>query len=149
MFEECDTLSMSEAQAFLVLPKFLTGTASGQYRAARNSSRSWTQRITSWPEAIQYFLRTYTTTTEIWEAVVVLYTTKQKVRETDLAFSTRLNLSSYRCYNVHSDVEKMNIFIDGLHGTTWTIAARQREIQSGNNLTYELLVQFSREESEA
>lgn len=36
MVAECDNPSIGEAQAILVLTKFLTGAASGQYRTARN-----------------------------------------------------------------------------------------------------------------
>lgn len=70
MVGECDTLSMSEAQALLLLPTFLTGTASGQSSAARNTYRSSTRCITCWPEARQYFPRKYATPEAIEKSVL-------------------------------------------------------------------------------
>lgn len=149
MIDECDTLSMTEPQAFMFLPKFISGAASGQYRPGRNSSRSSTGSITCWPEAIPYFLRTYNTPSEVLKAFIVLYATREKVGETELVFGTRLNLESYRRRNVHADLQWMNIFIYGLLRTTRTILPRYRESQPRNTMTYEVFVQSALEDGDA
>lgn len=135
MVEECDTLSMSEYEAFLLLHKCLTWTASGNYRTALNLSLYSTGSNTSWPESIQYCRRTYATLAKIRDVGVATFVTKQKIRETGLALGTRLNLATYHSFNVHADVPKMNIFIDGIHSTTRTIVARFRKSQPRNALT--------------
>ena len=65
--EECDTLYMSEAQAFMALPRFLKSVAQAQYREMQNGSKSG--GFSYCPEAIQYLFRTYATPEEIRNAM--------------------------------------------------------------------------------
>lgn len=147
--EEADTLGMTEAQAYLCLPYFLTDQASRQYRAARNATRSFTGGISCWPEAVQYVLRTYATPAAIREAVTALRGISQRADENELDFSARLNTAAYRCGNVHTDSDKMTLFVDDLLPETRTIVARFREQQPRYELTYEHLVQYARDEGDA
>lgn len=55
--EECDANGLTEAQAFLQLPLFITCTARDPFRAIR-ASRA-TGGVTSLSEGVQYILRTY------------------------------------------------------------------------------------------
>ena len=57
--DECDILELSEAQAYLLIPYLLSGSAKTDYLAARRSGRSYEGGVACWPEAIQYFLSTY------------------------------------------------------------------------------------------
>lgn len=82
LVEEFDTLEMTEAQGFLVLPKLLTGTAATKNRATRNSSRSSTGSITCLPEPVRYLFRTYATPAEIREAENSLRAISQQANET-------------------------------------------------------------------
>lgn len=142
--EEADTIGMSEGQAFVALPHFLTGTASQQFRASKNSSRSG--GVSSWPEAVQYFIRTYATPATLREAVEQLRNLKQGVNETEMDFATRINQAAYRCGNVHDEVDKMTYFVNGLLPEIQPRVMRFREDQPRYELTFERLVQFARDE---
>lgn len=147
--EEADTLSMSEAQAFVALPHFLVGNANKQFRASRNGSRSSSGGVSCWPEAVQYLLRTYATPSAIRDAINSLHALKQQANESELDYSARVNIAHYRCGNVFSDTDKMNVFVDGLSSVIRTIVARYRESVPRYELTYERLVQFARDEGDA
>lgn len=120
---------MSEAKVFLVLPKVLTGTVSGQLHAPRNAPRFSTGSSTCWPETVKYFLRTYGTTAEIRDAVASVYAPKPKVQESELELSTRLNMVSYRWGNMNAEVERLEIVISGVQLHTRTIIALYWESQ--------------------
>ena len=50
--QEADILGMSEAQAFLALPKFLDGTAEAHFFAAHDASSGIAGGLTCWPQAV-------------------------------------------------------------------------------------------------
>ena len=145
--EEADTLTMSEAQAFMALPQFLTGTARMQYRAARSGSRSG--GLACWPEAVQYLLRTYATQGAIRDAIHHLRSLRQDDKESERTFATRVNEAVYRCGNVHEEDEKMTFYVDGLQQEIRTVVARHREHSFRDEMTFELLVQFAQDEGDA
>ena len=74
MVEECETVGMIEAQAFMDLPHFLSNNAWIQYRAMQSGSRS--SGVTCWLEGVQYLLRTYATP----EAIINATTEFRSVR---------------------------------------------------------------------
>ena len=145
--EEADLNRMSEAQAFISLPRYLTGNAEYQYRATRYGSRSG--GVTCWPEAIQYFLTTYATPTAIREAVNQTRSLKQHPNEDKTQYSCRLNQAVYRCGNVFEESDKMSFFINGLLPEIQSIVARYREETPRSYLRYDKLVQFARDEGQA
>ena len=147
MVEECDILGLTEAQAYVVLPQFLTGKAAKQFRSTRNGARSG--GVSCWPEAIQSLLRTYATPAAIREAVTTLRGTRQLVNETEQDFGSRINDAAYRCGNIHHEREKMTLFVDGLAPTTRTIVARFRENEPRSSLTFDRLVQFAQDQGDA
>ena len=104
MVEECDTLGMSEAQAFMALPHFLIDNARTQYRAMQSGSR--TSGVTCWQEGEQYLLRTYATTTAIRNATNELRSVRQTADEDELGDRARINHASYRCGSIHEEDEK-------------------------------------------
>ena len=65
--EECDTLDMSEAQAFMSLPRVLQAVAQAQDRAIQNGWKSGD--FSYCPEAVQYLLYTYATPAAIMNAM--------------------------------------------------------------------------------
>ena len=144
--EECDTQEMSEAQAFLAIPHFLTGTAERHYRAAVHGGKSG--GVSCWPEAVQYFLRTYATAATISSAIRDLRDIRQQSNETELEYAARINDAAYRCGGVHGETEKMDLFVEGLLPSTRTMVSRHRESQPRWSLTYDSLVRFAREEGE-
>ena len=147
--EECETLEMTEPQAFIALPHFLTKPALPLYRAARSADTS-TRKISAWPECVQYFLSSYATPGVIRSALNDLrVTTKKGHTEDELDYAARLNTQFGRCGNVHEPSEQMTIFIDGLNPSIRTLVARYREQQSRHDLTFQQLVQYARDEGEA
>ena len=145
--EEADTLAMSEAQAYLCLPYFLTHTASSAFRAAKAGSQTGGVKV--WPEAVQFLLRTYATNGAIRQALAAFRSVRQAPNESEMEYSAKLTNAAYRCGSIHSDVEKMTHFIDGLSPTIRTIVARFREDTPRWEVTYERLVQFARDEGDA
>ena len=102
--EECDTLKMSEGQAFVALPHFLKGRAETQYRASANSIS--TGGVAYWPEAVQYLLRSYATPAAISRATKELNSITQIWDEDKITYASRINEAAYRCGNVHSEEGK-------------------------------------------
>ena len=149
MVDEANTLGMSEAQAYLSLPYFLSGSAESQFRAVRTASTSSHGGISCWPEAVQYLLRTYATPAAIRDAIQNLRETRQKPGETETAFSVRLNEACFRCGNVYPEWEKMTLFIDGLDPAIRSVVARHREQTSRKELSFEQLVHFAQDEGDS
>ena len=58
---------MNEGHLVTCLPQFLTKRAAQAYRAIASRGRGGS--LTKWPEAVQYFLRTYGTDRSIQKAV--------------------------------------------------------------------------------
>lgn len=142
--EEADINQMTEGQALIALPYFLCGTAESNFRATRRGAR--TQGVNTWPEAVQHLLSTYATPAAIRQAVQEVHDTKQKSEEDELQYSNRLNYSVYRCGNVYTEMEKMTFFVNGLRPETQAVVARYRESTPRDQLRYERLVQFARDE---
>ena len=79
---EADMLSMSEAQAFIALPNFLADPAETEF-GTNLSGGSRKGGVTCWPEAIQFFLRTYATAATMREALESLRNIRQAHMETE------------------------------------------------------------------
>ena len=146
IFEEADNLGMSESQALAVLPYYLSGNARALYKTARRGKTG--QGVHSWCEAVQWLLRTYANSAAIRDAVQEFRSTKQKVDETEVPYGNRVSIAAYRCGNVFTDSELMNVFVDGLLPVTRTLVARFRE-SAGRSTTFEQLVAFARDEGDA
>lgn len=61
---------------------------------------------------------------EIREAVKILIGKRQLINETELDLASRINDAAYHCGNVHDDLDKMKLFVDGFSPTTRTIVFR-------------------------
>ena len=144
--DEADTLEMTEAQAYVVLPYLLKGSAKEQFNAVKGTLAG-DGGVTSWPEAVQYLLRSYATNGAIREATIALRDTKQPEDETEVQFDTRLNKAFHRCGNVHGRDDRMAYFVDGLTPAIKELVARHREANS--RCTYLDLVTFAKAEGEA
>lgn len=144
---EADILRMSEAQAYIALPYFLTGLAEDQFNSVRGSTRASEGGVTCWPEAVQYLLRSYATGNAIQGAILALRDTKQKADESETVYSTRLNKAFHRCGNVFSAAERCTMFVDGLTRTIGGLVARYRE--NNRRVSYLELVQFAQAEGDA
>lgn len=145
--EEADTLGVSEAHAFLILPKLLIGRAERHLRSIRNGARSG--GVKCWPEVVNHFLRTYATPAAIRNAVNDLRNIRQKPREDEIAYSERINDATHRCGNAFDEVDKMTLFVNGLLPSIQTVVARFRESRNRNELSYEELVHYSQDEGDS
>ena len=145
--EEADINQMTEAQAFVALPRFLSGFAEVQFRSTR--SGSCTGGVRCWPEAVQYLLSTYATPAAIRQAVQQVLDTKQNPGEDEMDYSMRLNHAIHRCGNVHEETQKLTYFINGLSPEIHSIVAGHRENTPRYLMRYERLVQFARDEGQA
>ena len=107
---------MSEARAFISLPKFLADAAETQFRTnLRGGSRR--RCFTCWPEAIEYLLSTYATAASMREALQTLGNILQASTEAGGDYGKSLNEAKFRCGNIHEEDEKMTYYVYGLNDT--------------------------------
>lgn len=111
---EANIQEMSEAQAFLTLPSFLSGMARLQFEAGTELEDADGEGVTCWPEAVQYLLRNYAMSNHISAAVNDLRSIKQGRSETEQEFANRLSKGLARCGNVYPKDEVVAMFVDGL-----------------------------------
>ena len=115
--EEADVLGMNEGQLVTCFPHLLTKRAAQAYRAIASRGRGGS--LTKWPEAVQYFLRTYGTDRAIQEAVETLESLRQTANEDEDSFAARVGIAAYRCGNVHTESEKIGRHAWPLHWTAY------------------------------
>lgn len=82
--EESDVHDMDKGQLMACLLHILTKTAALEYQST--SSRSLAVVLSSWPEAVPYFLRNYATEVSICEETNTLESLKQMKNETEMHF---------------------------------------------------------------
>ena len=145
--KEADTQGMSEAQAYLAVPYFLKGFALNQFESVTETATSSEGGVTCWPEAVQYLLRSYATSTNLQQALLELRDIRQRSGEDEVQYSTRLNTALCRCGNVHPPAEVMTMFTDGLDPAISSLVSRHRAERP--RVSYIQLVQFAREEGAA
>ena len=145
--EEADTLAMSEGQLIVCLPHLLTKNAAQNYRYSSNNSGSG--NTLRWPEAVQYLLRTYATEQAIREAVEQFENLRQASNEDEHAFASRVGVAAYRCGNVHTDIEKITVFVNGLLPAIRSVVSRFRREQPRYSLTFDRIVSYARDEGDS
>ena len=145
--EEADIIKMTEAQALLALPHYLMDSAETQFRASIKGARSG--GITSFPEAIQYLLRTYATPSALREAVNAVRDIRQQANETENEYNIRLSNACDRCGNAFDEAQKMTFFVNGLMESIRSIVARFRESIPRSELSYTELVSYAQDEGDA
>ena len=145
--EEADVLGMNEGQLVTCFPHLLTKRAAQAYRAIASRGRGGS--LTKWPEAVQYFLRTYGTDRAIQEAVETLESLRQTTNEDEDSFAARVGIAAYRCGNIHTESEKIGFFINGLQPAIRSIVSRFRRDQPRSVLTFDRVVSFARDEGDA
>ena len=70
--QEFDTQEMNEGQAIRLLPEFLSGIALRQYTSVSQTAGSHQGKVSVWPEAVQWLLRSFATDEAIRQAVLAL-----------------------------------------------------------------------------
>lgn len=122
LVEEADVLYKKEGQIMVCLSHILTKTADLEYSLL--SIRYLSGGLSSTSESVQYFLSTYATESVLGEATDTLESLKQMSNRTKNEFESRLGNSAYRCWNVHTDPEKIQIFVRGSFPVVQPIVAR-------------------------
>ena len=74
--------------------------------------------------------------------------TRQSTTADETAYASRINQATYRCGNVHSEDEKMKFYVDGLMPNIRKIVALFRENQFRQDMTFERLSLFAKEEGD-
>ena len=140
--KEADIQDMTEAQAYLALPKFLGGLAQSQFEMTTNLGEAEGGGVTCWPEAVQYLLRNYATASAITKALSDLRGIRQNKMEMEQEFAERVNSGASRCGHVHNQEELISFFLDGLRPEIAPIVVQYR--QEHPRATYLDLVQQAR-----
>ena len=105
---EADMHRMSEAQAFIALPIFMSHPAEKNFRTSIGGT-SQKGTVTCWPEAVQHLLRTYATPAAMLEVMDKLRSIRQGETETEESYRNRLHESINLCGNVHNKGEKITL----------------------------------------
>lgn len=105
---------MSEEQAYIALPEFITQFAKIQYEAGSQIMYAGEGGISRWPEAVQYLLRNYDQSTHVATDIMDLREIRQDTSESENALAMRIKDDVDRRGNVHSDEEISTILIDGM-----------------------------------
>ena len=145
--EEAENHLMSEAQAFLAFPDFLEGVALSQFEAIADSVDPYNGGVTCWPEAVDFLLRSFASSTAVGEALTSLDEVKQFPREMETAYSRRINEAVNRCGNVHLSEHLIRQFLKVNDPAIKTIVERHHG--AFRNATFPELVQFARAEGDA
>lgn len=74
---------------------------------------------------------------------------KQHLHEDEHAFAARVNISDFRYGDVHYEYEKMKVLVHGLDNRIRTVLARFRPNEAMYDMTFERLVQFSKDEGDS
>lgn len=127
--EGADTLGMSEGQLIVFYPHLLTKNAAQRYRSSSNNSRPGS--ILCSPEAAQYIHRTYATEKDTREAVEHFENLREASNEHENAFVSIVSGDPYGFENVHTEVEKFTIFINGLFPAIRPVFSRFRGEHTG------------------
>lgn len=85
-----------------------------QYNSVNGSSRAYDIGVTWWPEAVQYFLRSYATNIAFQQAVLTLQYTRQCAGEPETEYSVPLIKAFHRCGSLYRARENCTMFMDGL-----------------------------------
>ena len=142
--EETDKLGMTEAQAFALVPNYLSGEARRHVRSNMNSSANG--GVSCWAQFVDHMLREYATPTALQEAISSLKNIQQKSQETEVQFAARVKDAAYRCGNVHDEIDRMGFFVNGLSPRIRPAVEQLREETPRDQLTFAKLVQKARTE---
>lgn len=125
----------------------MTKNLAQNYRSSSNNSHSGS--IVRWTESFPYLMRTYTTEQAIRKAVEHFENFRQASNEDGHAFASRVSVAAYWCGSVHTEVEKVTIFINGLLPAIRSVVSRFRHEQPRYLLTFDRIVSYARDERES
>lgn len=141
LVKACNDNDVSEGMALYVIPQFLSGDAELRYARALpdSTSASGGASITSFPEAVNWFLETYAEPHTLALAQDRFSRATKGPEETVEAFAVRLRGLTEACGNIHSEGTMKQQLIQGLPDYLRTDAF----VFNGPDRTYQQLVTFS------
>ena len=142
LVQEFDTQEMNEGQAIRLLPEFLSGIALRQYTSVSQTAGAHHGKVSVWPEAVQWLLRSFATDEAIRQAVLALREVQQRPSEDEMEFYIRLKDASNRCGNVYSMEEQMTMFIEGLDASIKPMVSQYR--QDNRDVSFLRLVNYAK-----
>lgn len=86
MVEVCDTMLISEKEAYAMLANFLLGTAKCHLQAKKQQEKSSVYGVQCWLTAVQCLLETFATNKAIQAAVAEFQQMKQNSKESEAEF---------------------------------------------------------------
>ena len=98
LVQEFDTQEMNEGQAIRFLPEFLSGIALRQYTSVSQTAGSHHGKISVWPEAVKWLLRSFVTEEAIRRAVLALREVWRRPSEDEMEFYFRLTDASSKVW---------------------------------------------------
>lgn len=146
LLQEAYTLNMNEWQLILCLPECWKKSAAREY--CSSPSGNGTDGLPYWPEAVQYFLRTYATGTVISKETTYLEEIPKNANETKSLFASRITDDAYRCGNIHGNNENIIILTKGLLPEVRPIFEQFRAKDQRYSMTFNHVVKFARYEGD-
>ena len=142
LVQEFDTQEMSEGQAIRLLLEFVSGIALRQYNSVSQTTGIHHEKVSVWPEAVQWLSRSFATDEAICQAVLALREVQQRPSEDEMEFYIRLTDASNRCGNVYSMEEQMTMFIEGLDASIKPMVSQYR--QDNRDVSFLRLVNYAK-----
>ena len=147
LVQEFDTQKINEGQAIRLLPELLSGIALRQYTSVSQTAGSHHGKVSVWPEAVQWLLRSSATDEAICQAVLAFREVQQRPSEDEMEFYIRLTDASSRCGNVYSMEEQMTMFIEGLDASIKPMVSQYR--QDNRDVSFLRLVKYAKSHGSA
>lgn len=138
---ELDSNGLSEGAALLLCPKFLIGDPLEAYNGQFDLLQGDQDGFTTWPEAVQFLLRTYAKDTYIEDALIVLDGCHQSPQEDEEQFARRLRKTNRAIAGVFSQQDLITRFMRGLHSDVKPLLRQSRQDYSGPNAFQEFVDQ--------
>lgn len=130
---QCDNNRITEGGALILLPNFLEGEAYELFMSNQDMGEDNTGGFATYPEAVQFLLRSFAREAYIETAVEAFDRLTQNREETELGFSRRLREANRKLGSAYSEEELIRRFIRGLDPSVkplLTRAARAKRFRS-------------------
>ena len=99
-------------------------------------------KVSVWPEAVQWLLRSFATDEAIRQAVLAMREVQQRLSEDEMEFYIRLTDASNRCGNVYSMETQMTMFIEGLDASIQPMVSQYR--QDNRDVSFLRLINYAK-----
>ena len=138
---ELDGNGRSEGAALLLCPKFMAGDALETFNAQFDLANDGLGGFQTWPEAVQFLLRTYAKDAYIEEALADLDDCEQEPTETEEAFAKRLKVKTRMMAGVFTQQDLITKFLRGCHASLKPVLRHTRRLYDGPNAFQDFLEQ--------